>query len=74
MKQVTGKSQHRFTKSKSCLNNLITFYNKVISAVDMGRVVDVVFLDCSKAFDTASHSHFLDKVARYRLDGGLQDA
>ena len=29
MKHVIGKSQHEFTKGKSCQTGLITFYNKV---------------------------------------------
>ncbi|KAK4806134.1 hypothetical protein QYF61_001057, partial [Mycteria americana] len=69
MKQVIGKSQHRLTKGKPCLTNLITFYNKITFSVDMGRAVDTVYLDFSKAFDTVSHSFLLDKLARCRLDG-----
>ncbi|PKU28826.1 rna-directed dna polymerase from mobile element jockey-like [Limosa lapponica baueri] len=49
---VIRYSQHRFTKSKSCLTNVISFYNKVTHLMDEGKVVDVVFLDCGKAFDT----------------------
>ncbi|KAK4815622.1 hypothetical protein QYF61_004837 [Mycteria americana] len=48
---------------------MITFYHKITSSVDVGRAVDVVYLDFSKTFDTVSHSLFLDKLARYRLDG-----
>ena len=35
-------SQHRFMKGRSCLTNLIYFYDR--------EVVDVVYLDLSKAF------------------------
>ncbi|KAK4806222.1 hypothetical protein QYF61_001145 [Mycteria americana] len=66
MKRVIGKSQHGFTKGQT---NLITFYNKITFSVDMGRAVDTVYLDFSKAFDTVSHSLLGDKVAKYRLDG-----
>ncbi|GAB0209845.1 mitochondrial enolase superfamily member 1 [Grus japonensis] len=69
MKQVIGKSQHGFTKGKSCQTNLITFYNKITFSVDVGRAADVVYLEFIKAFDTVSHSLLLDKLARYRLDG-----
>ncbi|GAB0195089.1 mitochondrial enolase superfamily member 1 [Grus japonensis] len=50
--QVIRPSQHGFMKGKSCLTNLISFYNKVTCLVDEGKAVDVVYLDFSKAFDT----------------------
>lgn len=47
-------SQHSFTKVKSCLTNVITFYNELIDVVDKRRKVGIVNLDFSKAFDTLS--------------------
>ena len=69
MKQVIGKKQNGFTKDKSCQTNLITFYSKITSSVDMGSAVNVVYLVFSKVFDTVSHSLLLDKLAGYRFDG-----
>jgi len=73
MKQVEEKkvirgSQHGFTKGKSCLTNLIAFYNDMTGWVDEGRAVDVVYLDFSKAFNTASHNILLGKLRKYGLD------
>ena len=61
-------SQHGFTKGRSCLTNLISFYDPVTRLVDEGKAVDVVCVDFIKAFDTVSHSTLLQKVAVRGLD------
>ena len=66
--QVIRPSQQEFMKGRSCLTNLISFYDKVTHLVDEGKAVDVVYPNFSKAFDTVSHSILLEKLDAHGLD------
>ncbi|KAJ7396814.1 RNA-directed DNA polymerase from mobile element jockey-like protein [Pitangus sulphuratus] len=63
-------SQHGFRKSRSCLTNLIFFYDQVTRLTDEGKAVDLVYPDFSKDFDTVSHNILLEKLAAHGLDKG----
>lgn len=61
--QSIRPSQHGFMQGKSCVTNLVSFYDKITHLVDEGNTVNVIFLYFSKTFGTVPHSKFLDKLS-----------
>lgn len=46
--ELTGNSQHDFTRGKLCLTDLLAFCNVVIALVEKGRATDTICLTCTK--------------------------
>jgi len=67
--KLIKSSQHGFLKNRSCLTNLLVFFESVTKSVDDGHNVDVMFLDFAKAFDKVPHHRLLMKLKSHGING-----
>ena len=70
-RKLLKNSQHGFRRNRSCLTNLLEFFNTVISDVDEYKAYDVIYLDFQKAFDTVPHQRLLEKLRAHGIRGNL---
>ena len=64
-------TQHGFCKNKSCLTNLIEFYNKLLHQHDSKKSLDIIYLDFQKAFDKVPHDKLMIKVRALGISGNI---
>ena len=69
--KLIRNSQHGFTSGKSCLTNLLEFFEEVTKALDKGEAVDLVYLDFAKAFDKVPHCRLVKKLEAHGLGGSV---
>ena len=64
-------SQHGFRIGRSCLSQLLSHYDRIISLLEKGLNVDTIYLDFSKAFDKVDHSLVLKKLSILGIRGKI---
>ena len=62
-------SQHGFISGKSCLTNLLDFFEVVTKMLDEGEAVDLIYLDFAKAFDKVPHCRLFKKLEAHGIGG-----
>ena len=63
--------QYGFINGRSTVTQLLTYLDSCATKVANGEVVDVVYLDFQKAFDTVPHARLIKKLEAYGIDGEI---
>ena len=69
--KLLNSSQHGFMRNKSCLTNLLEFFEIVTSEVDDNNPMDIIYLDFSKAFDKVPKMRLLEKIKAHNIHGDI---
>ena len=68
---LLSKKQHGFINGRSTVTQLLNYLDKCAQSVSKGKVVDAIYLDFEKAFDTVSHRRLIGKLESYGVEGDL---
>ena len=63
--------QHGFLKARSCLTNVLCFFEEITKWVDEGSPVDVIYLDFQKAFDKVPHQRIILKLKSHGMGNSI---
>ena len=71
--KLLNSSQHGFLKARSCLTNMLCFFEEITKSIDEGSPVDIIYLDFHKAFDKVPHQRLLFKLKAHGIEDGIID-
>ena len=62
---LLNSKQHGFISGKSCLTQLLHYFDDIIQSLSNGDDMDAIYLDYAKAFDKVDHQLLLSKLQLY---------
>ena len=68
---LLSPSQHGFISKRSCLSNLLVALEAITKAIDEGNVVDMIYFDYQKAFDTVPHRRLKVRLKALGFKGNM---
>lgn len=67
IENLLAKQQYGFIPGRSTTTQLLNFFNECVDTVASGEVLDTIYFDFSKAFDTVPHQRLLKKIKAYGI-------
>ena len=67
--KLLSNKQHGFMPNRSTVTQLLSYLDKCADSISNNKVVDVVYFDFAKAFDTVPHRRLLKKLEAYGIKG-----
>ena len=69
--ELLPDGQHGFRAKRSCLTQLLTFWDTVLEQLEEGKGVDAVYTDFAKAFDKCETGVLLHKLKDCGIRGKM---
>ena len=69
--ELFNPNQHGFRSGRSCISQLLNHHTKILEELELGRKIDVIYLDFAKAFDKVHHGILLQKLQNIGITGKL---
>ena len=68
---LLSNKQYGFVNKRSSTTQLLKFVDTCIESMAKGEVVDTIYFDFAKAFDTVPHRRLLSKLSAYGIHGNI---
>ena len=70
-KNLLSPKQHGFISGRSTVTQLLNYLDKCIQNTVDGHIVDAIYLDFAKVFDTVPHIRLIGKMETYGISGAI---
>ena len=70
-RKLINPSQRGFLKARSCLTNLLCFFEEITKWADEGSPVDRSYTDFQKAFDKVPHQRLIIKLKSHGMGNSI---
>ena len=69
--KLLSHKQHGFISGRSTVTQLLNYLDKCVGIIAEGGIVDAIYLDFAKAFDTVPYRRLLGKLQAYGIKGHI---